>query len=125
MIPVSDPILDGNERKYINECLDSRWVSSGGPFVERFERTFGEALGMPPGVAVFNGTAAIEAALYGLGVGEGDEVIMPSFTIISCALAALRLGARPVIVDIVPSTWCLNPGLLEEAISPPTKVIMP
>lgn len=125
MIPVSEPILDGNERKYLNECIDSRWVSSGGPFVERLERGFGEALGLPPGVAVCNGTASIEAALYGLGVSEGDEVIMPSFTIISCALAAIRLGAVPVIVDIDPTNWCMDTSLLEAAVSPRTKVIMP
>lgn len=125
MIPVNEPLLDGNERRYLNECIDQRWISSGGPFVQRLERDFGAYLGLPPGVAVCNGTASLETALYGLGVGEGDEVIMPSFTIISCALATLRLGATPVLVDIEPETWCMDVAQLEAAVSPRTKVVMP
>jgi len=125
MIPVSEPLLDGNESRYLQECIAQKWVSSGGPFVTRLEREFGAFLGLPPGVAVCNGTASLEAALYGLGVGEGDEVIMPSFTIISCALAALRLGAIPVLVDIDPETWCMDVSQVEDAISSRTRVVMP
>jgi perosamine synthetase len=125
VIPVNEPLLDGNERRYLNECIDQGWVSSGGPFVQRLEREFGAYLGLPPGVAVCNGTASLETALYGLGVGEGDEVVMPSFTIISCALATLRLGATPVLVDIEPETWCMDVSQLEAAISSRTKVVMP
>src|SRR5689334_316156 len=125
MIPVSEPLLDGNESRYLQQCIDDKWVSSGGPFVTRLEREFGAYLGLPPGVAVCNGTASLETALYGLGVGEGDEVIMPSFTIISCALATLRLGATPVFVDIEPETWCMDTNQVESAMSKRTRVIMP
>ena len=125
MIPVNEPLLDGNERRYLLECIDQQWVSSGGPFVQRLERDFGSYLGLPPGVAVCNGTAAIETALFGLGLQPGDEVIMPSFTIISCALAALRLGATPVLVDIEPGTWCLDVAQLDAAASPRSRVVMP
>jgi perosamine synthetase len=125
LIPVNEPLLDGNERRYLLECVDQQWISSGGPFVQRFERDFGGYLGLPPGVAVCNGTAAIETALFGLGLRPGDEVIMPSFTIISCALAALRLGATPVLVDIEPGTWCMDVDQLEAAASPSSRVVMP
>src|SRR5262245_16188840 len=123
MIPVSDPLLDGNERKYLLECIDSQWVSSGGPFVDRFEREFAATLGLPSGVAVCNGTAALETALYGLGLEEGNGVILPSFTIISCALAVLRLGAVPVVVDVDPHTWCVDVKQLTAALSPKTRVL--
>jgi len=125
MIPVSEPLLDGNEKRYLAECIDSGWISSEGPFVARFERAFASHMGCSHGVAVCNGTAALETALYALGVGRGDEVIMPSFTIISCALAAIRLGARPVLVDIEPEMWCMDMAQIAGRISPRTKVIMP
>lgn len=125
MIPVNAPLLDGNEKKYLAECIDTGWISSEGPFVGRFERAFAGYLGRAHGVAVCNGTAAIEAGLYALGVGEGDEVVMPSFTIISCAIAALRLGAKPVLVDIDPETWCLDAAQVAAKLTPRTKVVMP
>lgn len=125
MIPVSEPLLDGNEKRYLAECIDSGWISSEGPFVARFENAFAARIGRVHGVAVCNGTAALEAGLYALGVGEGDEVIMPSFTIISCALAALRLGAVPVLVDIDPDTWCMDVAQVAARITPRTKVVMP
>lgn len=125
MIPVSEPLLDGNEKRYLAECIDSGWISSEGPFVGRFEQAFAARIGRQHGVAVCNGTAALEAALYALGVGEGDEVIMPSFTIISCALAALRLGAVPVFVDLDPQTWCMDVAQVAARITPRTKVVMP
>lgn len=125
MIPVNEPLLDGNEARYLQRCIDEKWISSGGPFVTQLERDFGKFLGLPPGVAVCNGTASLEVALFGLGVGKGDEVIMPSFTIISCALACVRLGAIPVLVDIDPETWCMDVDQLEAAVSKRTRVIMP
>jgi perosamine synthetase len=125
MIPVNAPLLNGNEKRYLAECIDSGWISSEGPFVARFEQAFAGFLGRAHGVAVCNGTAALEAALYALGVGEGDEVIMPSFTIISCATAALRLGARPVLVDIDPETWCMDVAQVAAKLTPRTKVVMP
>lgn len=81
MIPVNEPLLDGNERSYLLRCVDEGWISSGGPFVRQLEEGFGAYLGLPPGVAVCNGTAALETALFALGVQPGDEIIMPSFTI--------------------------------------------
>jgi perosamine synthetase len=125
MIPVNAPLLNGNEKRYLAECIDSGWISSEGPFVGRFEQAFANYLGRAHGVAVCNGTAAVEAGLYALGVGEGDEVIMPSFTIISCAIAAIRLGARPVLVDIDPETWCMDVAQVAAKLTPRTKVVMP
>jgi len=124
-IPVNEPLLNGNEKKYLNECIDSGWISSEGDFVKKFENRFGNYLGMPSGISVCNGTAALETALYALGVQKGDEVIMPAFTIISCAVAALRLGATPVLVDIDPETWCLDVEQIETKITPRTSIIMP
>ncbi len=125
MIPVSEPLLDGNEKKYLLECIDTGWISSEGPFVKKFEEGFAAFQGSKHGIAICNGTAALEAALYALGVGDGDEVIMPSFTIISCATACIRLGAKPVLVDIEPETWTMNVSQIESKITPKTKVIMP
>ncbi len=125
MIPVNEPILDGNEKKYLSECIDSGWISSEGPFVGKFEEAFAAFIGVRHGVAVANGTAALETALYALGVGADDEVIMPSFTIISCATACLRLRAKPVLVDIDPLTWTMDVSQIEAKVTPRTKVIMP
>jgi perosamine synthetase len=125
LIPVSEPLLSGNEKRYLAECIDSGWISSEGPFVARFEHAFASCLGCAHGVAVSSGTAALETALYALGVGRGDEVVMPSFTIISCALAAIRLGAKPVLVDIDPETWCMDTAQTAGRISSRTKVVMP
>jgi perosamine synthetase len=125
MIPVSAPLLDGNEKRYLAECIDSGWISSEGPFVARFEQAMAAGLGRAGGVAVCNGTAALEAGLFALGVRAGDEVVMPSFTIISCALAALRLGARPVLVDIDPENWCMDVTQVAARLSSRTRVVMP
>ncbi|MGZ4847708.1 MAG: DegT/DnrJ/EryC1/StrS family aminotransferase [Halobacteriota archaeon] len=125
MIPVYEPLLGDREKELLAECIDSGWVSSEGPFVREFEDQFSHYVGAQHGVAVCNGTAALEAALYGVGVHKGDEVIMPSFTIISCAIAALRLGARPVLVDIDPATWNMDTTQLESRITSRTKALMP
>ncbi len=125
MIAVSEPLLDGNEKRYLAECIDSGWISSEGPFISRFEHAFASRIGRAHGVAVCNGTAALEAGLHALGVGAGDEVVMPSFTIISCALAAVRLGAQPVLVDIDPENWCMDAARVAERMTSRTAVIMP
>lgn len=125
MILVNEPLLNGNEKKYLNECIDTGWVSSEGPFVKQFEDAFAEYIGVKHGVAVANGTASLETALYAAGIGEGDEVIMPAFTIISCALACLRLGIKPVLVDIEPETWNMDTNLIEAKITDKTKAVMP
>ena len=125
MIPVSQPLLKGREKELLIECIESGWISSDGPFVGEFERRFADYIGQNYGVAVCNGTAALEVALFAAGVNRGHEVIMPSFTIISCALAAIRLGATPVLVDAEPETWNMDVSQIEARITPRTKVIMP
>lgn len=125
MIPVSEPLLSGNEKKYLNDCIDSGWISSDGPYIKKFESSFAQYIGMKHGIAVSNGTAALETALFALGIKEGDEVIMPAFTIISCALAVLRLKAKPVLVDIEPVTWNIDAKKIESKITKNTKAIMP
>jgi len=122
---VYEPLLGNREKELLAECIDSGWISSEGPFVSEFEERFSRYIGAQHGVAVCNGTAALEAALYGIGVRKGDEVIMPSFTIISCAVAAIRLGARPVLVDIDPATWNMDTTQLESKITSRTRAIMP
>ena len=125
MIPVNDPKLDGHEKNYLIKAIESGWISSDGAFVNQFEEGFSKYLGAKYGIAVSNGTAALEVALYSAGVCEGDEVIMPSFTIISCAIAAIRLGAKPVFVDVEQENWCIDVEQIECKITERTKVIMP
>lgn len=125
MIPVNEPLLNGREKELLAQCIDTGWISSDGPFVKKFEENFSGYIGVQHGIAVCNGTAALEAALYSIGIKTGDEVIMPSFTIISCAIAAIRLGATPVLVDIEPDTWTMDVSQIESKISNKTKAIMP
>lgn len=108
MIPVNVPLLNGNEKKYLIECIDTGWVSSEGPFVRRFEEGMANAVGRRHGIAVCNGTAALETAVSALDLQLGDQVVMPAFTIISCALAVVRCGYVPVLVDSDPVTWNMD-----------------
>lgn len=124
MYPVSQPLINGSEKSLLIKCIDSGWVSSDGPFVEEFENTFSNYVECSDGIAVCNGTAALEVALFAADIGEGDEVIMPSFTIISCAIAPIRLGAIPVLVDIEPETWNMDVDQIESKITTKTKAIM-
>ncbi len=123
-ISVSEPLLDGNEKKYLAQCIDTGWISSEGPFVKRFEREFSAQVGRKHGVAVCNGTVAIDAAIEALGIGPGDEVIMPTFTIISCIGQIVRCGAIPVLVDSDPTTWNMDVTQIEARITSRTKAIM-
>jgi len=123
-IPVNEPDLTGNEKKYLNQCIDTGWISSEGPFVKQFEEQFAAKVGRKYGIAVCNGSVALDAAVIALDIGSGDEVIMPTFTIISCAAAVVRSGAVPVLVDSEPSTWNMNVDLIEEKITSKTKAIM-
>ncbi len=123
-IPVNEPLLDGNEKKYLAECIDTGWISSEGAFVKRFEEEFAARVGRKHGIAVTNGTAALDAAVEAIGIGPGDEVILPSFTIISCVLQIVRAGATPVLVDADPSTWNMDETQIEAKITPCTKAIM-
>jgi perosamine synthetase len=123
-IPVNVPLLDGREREYLVECIQSGWISSEGPYVARFEEQFARRVGRKHGIAVSNGSMALDAAVAALGIGQGDEVIVPSFTIISCAAAIVRAGARPVLVDSDPHTWNMNVSQIEARITPRTRAIM-
>lgn len=123
-IPVNEPLLDGNEKKYLCECIDTGWISSEGPFVKEFENRMSKSAGRKYGVAVANGTAALEVAAMAVGIGEGDEVIMPTFTIISCAMAVTKLGGIPVLVDSDIHTWNMNVEEIEQKITKRTKAIM-
>jgi perosamine synthetase len=123
-IAVNEPLLDGNEKKYLIECIETGWISSEGPFVERFESAFSERVGRKCGIAVCNGTAALDAALEALGIGPGDEVILPAFTIISCIGQLIRCGAKAVLVDSDPHTWNMDVGQIESKITSRTKAIM-
>lgn len=123
-VPVNEPLLCGNEKKYLLECIESGWISSEGPFVKRFEREFAARVGRRFGVAVSSGTAALQVAVSALGIGPGDEVIMPTFTIISCAAAIVRTCASPVLIDSDPVTWNMDVSQIEDKITPKTKAIM-
>lgn len=124
-IPVSMPDLSGNEQAYAAEAVASSWISSSGPFLDRFEREFAEVCGTAHAIATSNGTTALHLALATLGLGPGDEVIVPSMTYIATANAVNYCGATPVFVDIDPDTWCLNPRLIEAAITRHSKGIIP
>ena len=124
LIPVNTPLLDGNEKKYLDECIDTGWISSEGPFVKRFEGEFSARMGRQHGISVANGTVAIDAAIDALGIGSGDEVILPAFTIISCIMQIVRSGATPVLVDSDPHTWNMDVTQIEAKITSRTKAIM-
>jgi len=111
---VNEPLLNGNERKYLNECLDTGWISSEGPFINKFEDGFSKRVGRRSGIAVTSGSTALEAAVAALGIGKGDEVVMPTFTIISCAAAIVRAGVKPILIDSDPLTWNMDINQLQE-----------
>lgn len=123
-ISVNEPLLDGNEKKYLLECIDSGWISSEGPFVKQFEEQFAKRVERQYGIAVANGSGALDIAVQTLCLGPGDEVILPSFTIISCAAAIVRAGATPVLVDSDPVTWNMDFNQVADKITPKTKAIL-
>jgi perosamine synthetase len=125
VIPVSAPALRGREAEYVAECLETGWISSSGRFIEAFEDAWASYCDRQFGVAVSNGTVALQLAVAALGIGPGDEVIMPTFTIISCATAVVYCGATPVLVDADPQTWCMDVDQVEARITSRTKAIMP
>lgn len=123
-IPVNTPLLGGNEKKYINECIDTGWISSEGPFVEKFEVALSHKVNRKHGIACSSGTAALDIAVAALDIGNGDEVILPSHTIISCVSAIIKAGAKPVLVDSELTTWNMDVNIIEEKITKKTKAIM-
>jgi len=124
MIPVNEPLLDGKEKDYLLECIETGWISSEGPNIQKFEKEFATRVNRQHGIAVTNGTAAVDVAVDALGIGEGDEVIMPTFTIISCIGQIVRTGAVPVLVDSDAETWNMDISQIEAKITPRTKAIM-
>ena len=115
-VPVNEPLLNGNEKKYLIECIDTGWISSEGPFVRQFEEKFAERVGRKYGIAVANGSVALDTAVSAIGISRGDEVIIPTFTIISCAAAVVRAGAVPLVLDCDPLTWNMDVEKLKEKI---------
>ena len=123
-VPVNEPKFDDADLQSVIDCIQSGWVSSEGPLVPLFEKRFAHRVGRSHGVAVCNGTAALDAAVEALKIESGDEVIMPAFTIISCIAQIVRSGALPVLVDSDPMTWNMNVSQIEERITPRTKAIL-
>lgn len=123
-IPVHRPMLVGNEEQYLIECIRSGWISSEGPFVSRFEKAFASTVNRDSAVAVSSGTAGLEVAIASLGIEPGDEVIVPTLTIISCAIAIVRSGGVPVFVDCDPLTWNMRVEDVRARITEKTKAIM-
>jgi perosamine synthetase len=124
-IPVHRPDLSGNERRYVLECLDTTWISSLGGFIERFEGAVRAAIGAEHAIGPCNGTVALHLALHCLGVGPGDEVIVPTFTYIASVSTIAQCGATPVFADCREGDWLLDPADAAARVTPRTKAILP
>ena len=124
-IPVYTPLLNGREEKYVLDAVRSGWISSLGKYVNRFETQFAAFCEVAHGVSVSNGTVALHLALHALGIGPGDEVIVPSLTFVASANAVRYTGAVPVFADVDPDTWCIDPDDAARRITPRTRAIMP
>jgi perosamine synthetase len=123
-IQVANAVLNGNEKKYVNDCLDTGWISSNGKYVEEFEKKFANFCGTKFSISCCNGTVALHLSLLGHKVGPGDEIIMPCLTYIATANAVRYCGAKPVFIDSDAETWNINPALIEEKISDRTRGII-
>ncbi len=123
-IPVCEPVLSGNELSYATQAISSTWISSGGEFLKRFEAQFAGYIGTKHGISTVNGTTALHLALRAAGIGPGDEVIVPDFTMIAPVAAICYCGAQPVFVDADPETWTLSPSQVEAKITKKTKAIL-
>ena len=123
-LPVCEPLLEGNELRYVSEAVASGWISSAGKYVDAFEREFASWCGARHGIAVCNGTVALHLALTALGIGRGDEVIIPDFTMIASALAVCYTGAMPVFADADAATWNISPAAVAAKITPRTRAVM-
>ncbi|WP_426454402.1 DegT/DnrJ/EryC1/StrS family aminotransferase [Paenibacillus sp. S-38] len=123
--PIALPILNGNEKKYVMDCVDTTWISSNGAYIERFEHLFAAFCQTKHAIAVSNGTTALHLTLLAHGVGPGDEIIVPTFTFVATANAVAYCGATPVFVDSEPETWNIDPHAIESKITPRTKGIIP
>ena len=124
-ISIANPVFNGNEKKYLNECIDTGWVSANGRFIEEFEKKFAEFCGVKYAIACSNGTVSLHLIMLGLGIGPGDEVIMPTLTYIATANVVRYCGATPIFVDSLEDTFNMDPSKIEEKITEHTKAIMP
>ncbi len=125
MIPVNEPLVGDRELEYLTDCIRTGWISSAGEYLDRFEQEWASYCGVEHGIAVSSGTTALVAAVAALDLEPGDEVILPSFTIISCALAVLYNGGVPVLADADPETWGMQTEGLTAKVGPRTRAIMP
>lgn len=123
-IPVAQPDLSGNEKKYLLNCLSSSWISSKGKFINNFEESFAKFIGSKFAISTSNGTTALHLAVAALGIGKGDEVIVPDLTFIASANVVSYTGAKPVLVDVDRQTWNIDPDKIEQSISKRTKAIL-
>lgn len=124
-VPVNEPVITAAAKKYVADAMETGWVSSGGPYIERFEKAFAEYVGVKHAVAVTSGTAALHVALLSLGIGKDDEVIVPDFTMIASVFAVIYTGATPVFVDCEPDTYNIDVTKIGAAITKKTKAILP
>lgn len=124
-IPVYQPSLKGREKEYVLDCLESSWISSKGKYISLFERGFAEKIGVAHAASVSNGTVAIHLALVALGIGPGDEVIVPTLTYVASVNAVVYTGATPVFVDSDPNTWQIDPEDVRQKLTSRTKAIIP
>lgn len=124
-IPIYEPWLGAREEKYVLDAVRSGWISSLGKYVTRFETMFADFCGVEHAVSVSNGTTALHLALHALGIGPGDEVIVPALTFVASANAVTYTGAKPVFADVDPATWCIDPASVAQLITPRTRAIMP
>ena len=122
--PINEPYLEGNELKYLQRCIQSGWISSEGPFVSKFEQKFCKSVNRKYGIAVSSGTAALDICFKIIDLKPGDEIIVPTFTIISCLNGIIAQGAKPIFVDLDPVTWNMNIKQIENKISKKTKAIL-
>ena len=125
MIPVCEPYLRGNELLYIEDCLRTNWISSKGKYIQEFEEKFAAYCGCKYGVTTTSGTTALHLALATLNIGKGDEVIIPTFTNVATMFATMYTGAKPVLVDCDPLTFCIDANRIEEKITDETRCILP
>ena len=123
-IPIYEPFMDEEEKRLVNEALDSGWISSKGIFVERFEQEFSRRIGLPEATVCTNGTVALDLALMAMGIGPGDEVIVPDFSYIATANAVVHVGATPVFCDVNIDTWQLEPTNVATRINTKTKAVI-
>jgi perosamine synthetase len=124
-IPVYQPLLNGREREYVLDCVESGWVSSRGAYVGKFEAKLAQVLGVEHAISVCNGTAALHLALHCLGVGPGDEVIVPAFTYIASVATISQTGATPVFCESRADDWLIDVSKIEALITPRTRAIVP